>query len=262
MLTTDEFFVIVMNKLKNKEPFSFCRMSDGETMLLNRDKYYEEYIRIVGKLWGYVPKDKRLKEVANYLIEALRKSDIVGFPTSRHLARADYFADSQRVYEKYVQPIGAKPLVSVDIAWEMLAGSNVANSNTLMPDYFEELLRDRYLLVYVSCWDLDEPFKRKYGVRHVYRLATPPEKKFTSGYEGENHYPHIFNKIKSEIKTMDCSGALCLVGAGVFSKMYNIWFKEQGGISLDIGSVFDAFKGRSTRGKTRGLDVIDETYKL
>ncbi len=260
MLTTDEFFGIVQERLRIKAPFAMTRFSDGEIMLLNRHEYYQDYSKIVTKLWGYKPNESDLVEIADNLIASIKKSDVVGFPTPRHLARADYFNGAIGVYDRYIRD--RKEFVSVDVAWEMLAGSKVSDSNALMPDYYEELLRDRHSLYYVSCWDLDAAFKRRYGVRNVKGWRTPPEPKFTSGYTGERHYPEIFNKIKKEIKETDCTGALCLVGGGVFSKMYNIWFKEQGGVSLDIGSCFDGWKGRSTRGKTRGLDVEDLTYKL
>ena len=64
------------------------------------------------------------------------------------------------------------------------------------------------------------------------------------------------------MKVIDCRGVLCLVGAGIPGKCYNNWFRDQGGVSLDIGSVFDFWYGRRTRGKGRGLDAIDNTYKL
>lgn len=264
MLTTDEFFHIVQTALAEKKPFAMTRFSDGELMLLNRHAYYAEYSKIVTKLWGYKPNESDLQRVSEYLKEAIIKSDIIGFPTPRHLARSDYFKDAISVYEEHIGSVSLKDKkkVSVDIAWGMLAGSAAANSNALMPDYFEELLRDRHSLYYVSCWDLDEAFKRRYGIRHVKGFQTPPEPKFTSGYVGERHYPYVFEDIRKQIKAMDCTGGLCLVGGGVFSKMYNIWFKEQGGVSLDVGSIMDAFYGRSTRGPQRGLDVEDLTYKL
>jgi hypothetical protein len=64
------------------------------------------------------------------------------------------------------------------------------------------------------------------------------------------------------MQKIDCNNSLCLVGAGVVGKIYNIWFKRRGGVSLDIGSIFDLWAGRKTRGKDRGIDVIDNTYKL
>ena len=61
-----------------------------------------EYINIIKKLWGYEPSQEELDQLGYYLIESLKKSDIIGFPTPRHLSRKDYFSKGIEVFEKYV----------------------------------------------------------------------------------------------------------------------------------------------------------------
>ncbi len=251
LISKEEFLQIVKEKLKTQTPFAFTRYSDGEIMLLNRHEYYEEYQRIVGKLWGYRLDEQQLGEVSLSLIKALRESDVVGFPTERHLRREDYFSKSKEVFEQRVNKLENCNLTSVDVAYELLYDNK-----------YDDLLMNRETLNYISCRDLNETFKRRYNIKNINRFLIAPEQKFTSGYEGERHYPGQFNKIYDWIKILNCKGELCLVGGGVFSKAYNIWFKEKGGISLDIGAVFDLFAGYSTRGKNRGIDVEDLTYKL
>jgi hypothetical protein len=262
MLTTDEFFALVQQRLYDKQPFSFVRISDGEIMLLNRHEYYQAYRHAVTKLWGYTPAESELVEITKYLIESLRKCDVVGFPTPRHLARTDYFRDGEGVFRDHIGSLKRRTTVSIDVPYEMLATSLLHNSQALYPDYFEELLRDRHSLIYISCWDLDKKLKKKYGIRNINSFQITGEPKFSSEFEGQRQYPTQFLQIREWIKEQDCRGVLCLVGGGVFSKIYNTWFAERGGVALDVGSVFDAWKGRATRGKQRGLDVIDNTYRL
>ena len=38
-----------------------------------------------------------------------------------------------------------------------------------------------------------------------------------------------------------------LVGAGVLGKIYCQWVKEQGGIAIDLGAMFDAWSGGKSR---------------
>ena len=147
---------------------------------------------------------------------------------------------------------------SVDVGYNMIyTSSQVQETN-----HFKELLSGIDTLNYVSCRNLDEQFKRVYRVKNVNSFIIAPEPKFTSGYSGEPHYPDQFLKIKEWIKTIPCKGNLCLVGGGVISKIYNKWFKEQGGISLDLGAVFDLWAGYATRGADRGLDKEHNLYKL
>lgn len=262
LITKEYLLETLINALKNKTSFAFVRYSDGEIMLLNRKEYYDEYVRIVSRIWGYAPDETELIEISKYLIESLKKADIIGFPTERHLARTDYFNRAIEVFQSNIGPTNFYKLSSVDVMYEFLSTSLLSDSHVIYPDYFKELLQDRDTLNYISCRNLDKEFKAKYNIKNINSFIIAPEPKFTSGYIGERHFPNQFNKIKEWIKTVDCRGNLCLVGGGVFSKIYNIWFKEQGGISLDIGAVMDLWAGKSTRGKKRGLDVTDNTYKL
>ena len=55
---------------------------------------------------------------------------------------------------------------------------------------------------------------------------------------------------------MPFPGALFLVGAGAFGKIYCHWIRDRGGIAVDIGSLFDSWAGVGRVGHAvRGLDV-------
>ncbi len=264
LISKDNFANLVKLNLKNKSPFAFARYSDGEIMLLNRKEYQGEYDWAIKKLIGYNHTEEENVELSNYLVETLKKVDIIGFPTPRHLNRADFFSKGIEVFEKYVSGdlLDKRLLASIDVFYDWLGDAKLAESQALYPDYFEDILRDQEVVNIVSCRDLGEQLKKKYNIGKVNSYIIAPEAKFTSGYEGERHYPYQFKKIEEWIKSMDCTGQVCLVAGGVISKIYNIWFKEQGGISLDIGAVADLFAGKCTRGKKRGLDIEDDTFKL
>jgi hypothetical protein len=264
LINTESYFSILKNALDNKIPFANVRYSDGELMLLNRHQYYEEYQKAISKLIGYAHSEKENVELSNYLIRSLKECDVIGFPTERHLNRKDYFRDSINVFENKVGKslLETKLLTSVDVYYNFLGDAKIAESQCIYLDYFEELLKDQDTVNYISCRNLDAELKAKYNIKNINSYIIAPESKFTSGYTGERHYPTQFHKIEEWIKTIPCEGNICLVGGGVISKIYNIWFKERGGISLDIGACFDLWAGKSTRGKGRGVDVIDETYKL
>lgn len=253
LVNKNEFLRIVKDALKNEIPFAFVRYSDGEIMLFNNEEYYNEYINIIKKLWGYEPSKLELNELHTHLGNSILNADIVGFPTPRHLARADYFNKAEEVFKKCMGAgvLESKTLSSIDVCYELL-----------YDDRYSELLQGLDTLNYVSCRNIDQELKAKYNIKNINSFIIAPEPKFTSGYEGERHYPDQFNKIKEWIKTVDCKGNLCLVGGGVMSKIYNIWFKERGGVSLDIGAVFDLWAGKKTRGVGRGLDVEFNDYKI
>jgi hypothetical protein len=202
---------------------------------------------------GYVPNDQEILTIKQNLIDAYNQSDVLGVPTKRHLARADNWAKSLDVFKRVVGEdiLNNKQHASIDVFYDMLS-----------EDCYTKLFNGIKKLNYISCRNLDSVFKEKFLITEINSFIISPEPTYTSGYVGEKHFPEQFNKIKEWIKSINCHGTLCLVGAGIPGKCYNNWFRDQGGVSLDIGSVFDFWSGRRTRGQGRGLDVIDNTHKL
>lgn len=251
-LDVDNFFKLVKNHLKTKTSLSVIRYGDGETMML--DDIKEDTDFILKKVLGYVPSDDDQRWMKLYLVKAYRECDTMGIPTDRHLEREDHWGKSIKVFNRVVgEGVLSDKVnrISQDVFYDMLK-----------KDYFKELLTDLETLCYVSCRNLDEVFKTKFNIKNIYSYIISPEPTYTSGYVGKRHYPEQFHEISQWMTTIPVKGSLCLVGAGIPGKIYNNWFRDEGGVSLDIGSVFDGWSGKKTRGAGRGLDAIDNTYKL
>lgn len=254
-LTMDGLFGHIGGCLHSKKPLSVIRYGDGEAMVLNAFNDTTSLNFILKKLLGHVPPFSDVVSIRANLIQAYREADIIGVPVqNRHMADPNsYWYKSKGIL---VDAVGAHYLSKKDI-------TNIdVHSHFLDKGYYDQLLNGIDTLCYISCRQLDEAFKRRYGINNVHSFIIAPEMYYTSGYEGLPHFPDQYEQIKEWIKTIPVKGNLCLVGAGVVGKIYNNWFRDQGGISMDIGSIFDSWFGRLTRGKGRGADVIDETYKL
>lgn len=250
-LQTTDIVKLIKNALERKISISIIRYGDGESMMFNGVK--EDAHFILKKVLGYIPEDHEITMLKSHLIDAYRHCDIIGIPTERHLRREDRWGQSLDVFNLTMgeKVLESKHKTSVDIFHNMLTEG-----------VYSELLTGLDTLNYISCRNLDDVFKEKFGIKNVNSFIISPEPTYTSGYVGDKHYPEQFNQIAKWIRSLQCEGQLCLVGAGIPGKIYNNWFRDQGGVSLDIGSVFDSFSGHKTRGKGRGLDVIDNTYKL
>lgn len=233
-------------------PLALIRYGDGEAMLLDDNKEDSDFVfnRQLGK---GVSEDHK-QEIKNNLIEAYKKADIIGRPTSRHSNRQDHWGKANEILSRYISL--KKDSCSIDTFYDCL------NNNDLNQSGFDELLMNRETLFYINSNNLDEVLKQKYNIKNIKSFIIAPEMKFSPDYNGDVHYPTQFNQIKEWIGNLNCENDLCLVGAGAIGKIYNIWFKEKGGISLDIGGVFDLWAGKNTRGPGRGPGAIDNTYKL
>lgn len=250
-ISTNDFFLTVQNHLINKKPLSVIRYGDGESMMFNNNRPSAEFI--LKKVLGYIPSEEEIEALTKNLINSYKECDIIGIPTERHLSRPDQWATTLEYFKEKVGEdiLHLKTKTSIDIFYDMLAA-----------EHYDLLLKNIDSLNYISCRNLDKVFKNRFGIKNVNSFIISPEPTYTSGYLGDKHYPEQFIQIQKWIKSIDCKGVLCLVGAGIPGKPYNNWFRDQGGVSLDLGSVFDAWAGKKTRGKGRGLDVEDLTNKL
>ncbi len=250
-LTTEDVFLTIQNHLLHRSPLSIIRYGDGESFMFG-DRIENTHF-ILKKVLGYVPSESHIEQMKGNLIKAYRGCDIVGIPTQKHLDRPDQWRHTLTYFNRAIgdDVLETKGRASIDVFHEFLSKG-----------FYSALLMDVDTLNYVSCRDLDEVFKEKFNIKNVNSFIISPEPTYTSGYVGDKHFPEQFLQIGEWISTLNCKGQLCLVGAGIPGKIYNNWFRDQGGVSLDIGSVFDSLAGFKTRGAGRGMDVIDNTYKL
>lgn len=249
MLTASD----ILNILKLNRPVSIIRAGDGEKIVLesNQDlvKYQVCVKSVMIRQMGYEPIMSDVNKVRQNLIEAYRGADIVGLPAQKNLVDLN---SHWRGVDLAVKPwCNTRKFTSTDVAYDMLYNGML-----------DEWLTGKKKIIYIGCRDIDEGLRRRFGTVHVHSYIIPPEAKFTSGYEGERHYPEMYNKVEWWLDAANCAGVPCLVGAGVIGKIYCNWMRDRGGVAFDIGAVMDLWAGFSTRGPNRGLDVKDETYKL
>ncbi len=237
----------ILQIINTLQPLSFVRYGDGEAIIINGKEKQFVYKRQLGRELT----DEEHFIIYNNLINTYANADILGFPQAHHLERKDIWSKSIDLLVNRVPNLYSKKnLQSVDFF-----------HNLLEKDLFSEILLNKKRVAYISCRNIGDALKQKYNIKKIDAFHIAPEMKFTS-YKGEQHFPNQYNHIREWIKKINPKETICLVGGGVVGKVYCNWFKKQGGTALDIGSVFDSWDGKLTRGQDRGLDVIDNTFKL
>jgi hypothetical protein len=249
MLTATDIF----NVLQLGRPVSIIRAGDGEQIVLNSGNGLGEYRicidHVMKRQMGYEPTMGEVDNIRNNLKTAYMGADIVGIPAQKNLDNLGKHWQSVEATVK--QYCSTNKFTSTDVAYDMLYNGML-----------DQWLTGKKTIVYIGCRDIDEGLRRRYGTQTVNSFIIAPEAKFTSGYEGERHYPEMFNKMEWWLNAAKCEGNPCLVGAGVIGKIYCNWMRDLGGVAFDIGAVMDLWAGFSTRGPNRGLDAKDEKYKL
>ena len=238
MKNKNEILSHLKHCLEHKKPYSLVRYGDGEAMVLDGLKNPKALERVIKRQFGMLSFEDGWK-VRDILIQALTEADIIGVPIGKKLGEPDsYWFKANSILAENVPVIG-KDLCSIDIHYD------------LKDDYWQ-LFALAPKIVYISCRNIDQRLREITGKEVTsYRIA--PEAMFTT-YEGPAHYPAQYVKIESWMDKQDLKGALCLVGGGVVGKIYCNWFRDRGGIAIDIGSIFDMWAGYVTRGPERGRD--------
>jgi hypothetical protein len=246
MLTKEQ----VISKLLENKPISICRFGDGESICLNAMHSVNAFelasTAVIKRQLGVDPTVQQVKEIRANLIEAYTHADVIG--VSNHKQSVDsHWSKSIGILNENV-PNHTPVLCDIDVAYQMLDSND-----------YDQLLQNRHVLNYISCRDLDEGFRRKWNIKTVNKYTIAPEKKFSSGYVGDDHYPTQFNRIPRwmDVQIENFPGSLLLVGAGVIGKIYCNWWRDRGGVAFDFGAVADILAGKVTRGPERGLDKDD-----
>lgn len=236
MINTEDIF----NKIVSKNPISIIRVGDGEAMVLNALKDPRSYARVIKRQLGEGVTFEDGLNIRDNLIKALSECDVIGIPDEKKKAKEpdSYWQRAPQILMDNVN-IEGKEIANIDLHYHL-------SDANLYPEIFKHFDR----VFYISCRTVN---LNKY-IAHVDNYVIAPEKIFTT-YEGPAHYPDQFVKIENWMDKRPIKGALCLVGAGVVGKIYCNWFRDRGGIALDIGSVFDQWAGHVTRGPGRGKDI-------
>jgi len=233
----------IFDILTKKEPISIIRYGDGEAGVLNGLCDPENYNRILRRQLGDGVSFQDAIKIRENLIEAFEGCDIVGMPYDKK-GKGEYWDAAFDIYKQNI--IAQHEHCHIDIHYHLL-------EHNLYDDLFKHFKKVNY----ISCRDVD--FESKGLVSARFPIA--PEAMFTT-YKGKKHYPDQFIRIKDWIKSVTEPGDLCLVGAGIVGKIYCNWFRDCGGVAIDLGSIFDDWTGHVTRGKNRGRDVKKEpTWK-
>ena len=126
----------------------------------------------------------------------------------------------------------------------------------------------------ISCRGIAETLQSMFGIRAIkwYGVRGEDVTHFTDiavdvpGNVETIHYPDGYRELYEKLE-VPFPGALFLVGAGAFGKIYCHWIKQRGGVAIDIGSICDSWAGIGRVGRGLGvhtfsLAVYDETPNI
>lgn len=233
----------IVDKFMGEEPVSLIRCGDGEKIVFDGFDNYVNYNAILKRQLGYSPTIEHAEQIRMNLIKAVNQCDILGVPRHKNLDNmSTHWRKVEDTIDKYCSATMQR--CSLDIHYDILEY-----------DEYHRMLNKRPI-AYIGCRNIVAGLMKKYKTQRVDWYEIAPEVKFTS-YDGPPHYPDQYIRVERWMDNLTPKGRILLVGAGVVGKIYCNWWRDRGGMAMDIGSVMDEWAGRVTRGPDRFLDKIE-----
>ncbi len=254
----EDVFNILSKCIKEKKAFSLVRLGDGENCILAYPEYVEEkqYDWVISRAFGhskfsqndYIDMQEKLKV-------STKSADIIGiYPANNPNTLLGTSIPLMELRNCYNQ----QPLSTAWVNYDLYENNKLS-----------ELLANQSIGI-ISCRDIGKDLERAFHLKvsHFYSIAEEAQYHARSLEKTIKttmpHYPDRFQEIGETIQ-IDFPGQIYLVGAGHLGKYYCHIIKKQGGIALDVGSLFDSWAGIYTRtchGKGDPEQVILPKWRL
>lgn len=249
--STQQLADIIISSLNNNESLSVVRMGDGEMILA-----YNIGVRVnqfcINQIGRTINESELLHSQEN-IKKAILYSDIVGLPTSAHMRKHPLWESIITYYNEIKETNmewKAKRYCSINCHLDLL------NSNLLF-----KIFENTKKITVVSSRNIQNKLLKKFpNINEIEYYELPGEQMYETVKNSSINIFESLEDISDKLSSKNRAGELLIYGAGPFGKHLGIDFSKNGGVSLDLGSVFDLFVGKLTRGIDKGPNSYITPY--
>lgn len=234
-LNTAEVYDLVAGNVRENKPFSLLRYGDGEGLFAygyQSLSFTSKYRRASYKHWGELPGALYRRRMSMHLIRSIKECDIAGLPYGFD----KNWGFSLKVFTNTIQSVKNKNITTCS-----------ANIHIDMDrdGFLRELIKGRKVYV-LGCRDISKQLE-KFGALG-YRWKPISEQHRFAKVKPEVPFYKQVERIELELAGDCFSQQICLMAAGVAGKHLGNIMRNNGGMVIDLGSVFDKWAGIKTRG--------------
>ncbi len=249
---TTEVVELILKAQEQQKPLSIIRLGDGDGTVIGYPEFTpeSEFEYFIKRNFGQHGLDATQKqEYVRRVRQAVAAADIVGVVSGTEITRFTIVRYFMAFFDL------AKP----DLAITHLS----LHRNLQEQNLYHRLLSGQARVGLITCRDVADLIRNRFNIQQVTTYRVPEQAYFAAkGSVVARHFPDRFDELYESLQVSK-PGMLFLVGAGPLGKVYCQWIKERGGIALDIGSIFDAWAGISTRRYMRNeTGGLNDVYRL
>lgn len=243
-LNFNQFLSEIEAVLNKPRPFAHIRFGDGEGIVMGYPEYTGE--KACRKRWEkWLGKnDIDMEFYAKKIREAVVEADIIGTPCLRHQKVNQDWRNVKHYMHKLGLLNGNSKTCCMNCTVELQTKG-----------LYEKLLYGREEIFFISCRDVTNLLKNRLSIGNVEGFLLPPQNRPYMGkvHTNAHHFPDRYFDITTWIMQHDIRNKLFLIGAGGLGKVYCTLVKQNGGIALDIGSIFDGWMGLVSRSYLKNI---------
>lgn len=207
----------ISEAIRNCEPFSYIRYSDGDAMFMNDNPLCEKIL-----FNESLPEPFR-SGFKDDLFQAYNNADILGLPDPDEISRSMWYL--QAYLMNGINYSGICSSSRDPVNWH----------DKLYIEMFESLTAFDKLFI-ITSHDISERFLRHFNIEpYIIPIGKP-------GRGADEHIKEYINFMHRSIEP-----GLYLVSWGIFAKTACDYIKQCGGIALDVGAIIDGWMGLKTR---------------
>lgn len=249
-LNSEQVLSLILDSLNNKKPFMITRIGDGEAIAYENEKNNQIVNQVYNRHLGVMLDEKKRNEISKNLIDTIKNSDVLSLKKNHNKPEMFYWKKVPEIYKK---------ILSENELNNKLFCDHDTHFSFTDKKFLDKLMVNVTDLTLITSRDVEIKFRDRYSnLKTITTYKIPAENKFEENKKIEQYYPNIFDDIKNKILSKNHSGHLLLLGGGFVGKKLGDYFKQTGGVSVDIGSVFDLWVGKITRGPNRGSNSYAE----
>ena len=234
---------MIKKSIDLERPLSLVRLGDGEYSVIRYPKTTsEKQCKIRIGRWFDIKNinRKQIVSIRNQIHRACQDADILGVPS----------IGEQKRYPKwkyFYKICGNYHIITPNKSYFYFY--HIIKLN------YQEILKGLDIVYCITCRDISRKIEKKFGIKKAEIFLIPPERyayrkslrKQFNKWDGDPHYPDLYDEIVQWFKSFDLKGRVFLIGAGGLGKIYCMKIKQLGGIAIDVGALFDAWAGVCTR---------------
>ncbi len=250
----------IFEMLRAGKPYSLVRVGDGEGNALGvlRSQVLDIHWRVLRARFAKMAHCDYTQEEALAVCRSVRlaiiNADFVGFRSVDATVRGDELPLIRKHIRdgNVVGALGilyAREFFATSLRHGLLLDKIIASAwvHLALHRHLKKIIEEAPAVIVISGQpSLETMFRSLLGRRLRRFICLPAEGSFPQDAD-QSHLRGIYPQVVREIKESDLSRTLVLAGAGYFGKIYCDLAKQNGGVAIDMGSIFDVLVGKFTR---------------